>query len=83
MGNAASAVVRCPESFGTDWLLNLYKCLAQTCSKGVHDSGKTGIMLIEYDLDAADFEIKSELVLFVPLHLTNFLRKSVTGSLVA
>jgi hypothetical protein len=61
LGNAASAVVRCPEAFGIYWLLNLYKCLAQTCSKEMHDPAKTGIMLIEYDLNAADLKLSQNL----------------------
>jgi len=43
-----------------DWLLNLYNCLALTCSKEVHD------------LNAADFEIKSEDVFYLYRFIDGF-----------
>jgi hypothetical protein len=74
LGNAASAVVRFLEAFGTDWLSNLYKCLAQTCSKEMHHPGVTGIMLIEYDLDAADLKLSQNLFFIRTAPIDGFLQ---------
>ncbi|MEW6601102.1 MAG: hypothetical protein AB1499_09035 [Nitrospirota bacterium] len=74
MAYTASAVVRCPEVFGIYWLLNLYKCLAQTCSKDMHGPGQTGIMLMEYDLDAADLKLSQNLFFIRTALIDGFLQ---------